>query len=119
MFCAKGHWPEVRGSEKFVDKANLHSNASSKEVSLERTVVRAEVILAVVSRKYGCKKAELLVATRGVGNTGRAMAMKLCQEYGSMKLGQIRKLFGLGSDSGITKSISRLTYRMVDDDELG
>ena len=58
------------------------------------------------------------MATRGVDNTGRAMAMKLCQEYGSMKLGQIGKLFGLGSDSGVTKSISRLTHRMVDDDEL-
>lgn len=117
-FYTKGHWPAVRGSDKFVDKAHLHSNASSKEVSRERKVVGAEVILTLVSRKYRCKKAELLVATRGVDNTGRAMAMKLCQEYGSMKLGQIGKLFGLGSDSGVTKSISRLTHRMVDDDEL-
>ena len=117
-FYAKGHWPAVRGSEKFVDKAQLHSNASSKEVCRERQVLGAEVILALVSRKYGCKKAELLVATRGVGNTGRAMAVKLCQEYGGMTLGEISKVFGLGSDSGATKSISRLTHRMVDDDEL-
>jgi len=43
------------------------------------------------------------------------MAMKLCQEFGSMKLAEIGKLFGIGSDSGVTKAISRLTQRMVDD----
>ena len=52
----------------------------------------------------------------GVDNTGRAMAMKLCQEYGSMKLAEIGKLFGMGSDSGVTKAVTRLTQRMAEDE---
>jgi len=116
-FYSKDHWPAVRGSEKFIDKAHLHSNASSREVSRKRQVVEAEVILSLVCREYGCEPQELLRAKRGSGvdNTGRAMAMKLCQEFGSMKLAEIGKLFGIGSDSGVTKAISRLTQRMVDD----
>ena len=35
-----------------------------------------------------------------------------------MKLGEISKVFGLGSDSAVTKSISRLSYSMVVNDEL-
>ena len=52
----------------------------------------------------------------GVDNTGRAMAMKLCQEYGSMKLAEIGKLFGMGSDSGVTKAVTRLTQHMAEDE---
>ena len=51
MFYATGYWPAVRSSEKFVDKAHQHSNASSKEVSRELKVVGAGIILAQVSRK--------------------------------------------------------------------
>ena len=60
----------------------------------------------------------LFTAIRGVHNTARSMAMKLCQEYGSMKLTETRNIFELGSDSGITESITRLTHRMRDDDKL-
>ena len=44
-------------------------------------------------------KKDLLTAKRGSGvdNTARAMAMKLCQQQGSMKLLEIRELFGLVS----------------------
>ena len=51
-------------------------------------------------------------------NTGRTMAMNLCQEYGSMKLAEIGKLFGMGSDSGVRKAVTRLTQRMVEDEEV-
>ena len=44
--------------------------------------------------------------------------MKLCQEQGSMKLFEIRELFGLGSDSGVTKVVSRLNARMEQEREL-
>ena len=107
-FYSNGHWPAVRGSEKFVDKAHLHSNRSSKEVCRERKVIGSKVILARVSKKYGCKKSELLVGKRGVDNTGRAMAMKLCQEYGSMKLSEIGKLFGLGSFKTLVGAVHSL-----------
>jgi len=36
------------------------------------------------------------------------MAMKLYQESGSMKLAEIGKLFGMGSDSGVTKAVTHL-----------
>ena len=44
--------------------------------------------------------------------------MKLCQGQGSMKLLEIRELFGLGSDSGVTKVVSRLNARMEKKSEL-
>ena len=117
-FYSKGHWPAVRGSEKFTDKAHLHSNASSKEVSRKRQVVEAQVILSRVCREYDCEQHELLRAKRGSGvdNTGRAMAMKLCQEFRSIILAEIGKLFGMGSDSGVTKAVTRLTQRMAEDE---
>ena len=120
-FYSKGHWPAVRGSEKFIDNAHLHSNASSKEVSRKRPVVDAQIILSLVCREYQCEQQELLIAKRGSGvdNTGRVMAMKLCQEYGSMKLSEIEKLFGIGSDSGVTKAVTRLTKRIAEDDGVG
>ena len=70
--------------------------------------------------RYGCTNKDLLTAKRGSGvdNTARAMAMKLCQEQGSMKLLEIRELFGLGSDSGVTKVVSRLNARMEQEREL-
>ena len=37
-FYAKTHWPAVRGSERFADKAYLQSNAASKEVHRSREV---------------------------------------------------------------------------------
>jgi len=55
---------------------------------------------------------------KGVDNTARALAIKLCQEQGSMKLSEIAKLFGLGSDSGVTKTISRLNRRIDEDQAL-
>ena len=120
QFYLKDYWPAVRGSERFVDKAHLRSNASSKEVRKERTLVEAERILLVVSRHFDCNRLELLKAKRGGGvdNTARAMAMKLCQELGSMKLAGIGRLFGVGSDSGVTKTISRFTQRLSQDPEL-
>ena len=54
----------------------------------------------------------------GVDNTGRAMAMKLCQESRSIKLAEIGKLFGMGSDSGVTKAVTRLTQRMAEDERV-
>ena len=35
-----------------------------------------------------------------------------------MKLAEIGKLFGIGSDSGVTKTVSRLTQRMAEDDSV-
>ena len=77
-------------------------------------------ILAAVGKRYGCRKKALLEVKRGSGvdNTARAMSMKLCQEQGSMKLGEIKELFGLGSDSGVTKTVSRLNARMKEESEL-
>ena len=120
QFYEKDHWPAVRGSERFVDKAHLSSNANSKEVRKERKEVEAEAILSKVSSYYDCKKPELLKAKRGGGvdNTARAMSMKLCQELGSMKLAEIGKLFGVTSDSGVSKTISRFTKRLTEDREL-
>ena len=120
QFYEKNHWPAVRGSEGFVDKVYLSSNANSKEVRKERKEVEAGAILAMVSSYYDCKKQELLKAKRGSGvdNTARAMSMKLCQELASMKLAEIGKIFGVASDSGVSKTISRFTRRLKDDKEL-
>ena len=77
---------------------------------------------AIIERKdlCGCAQKKLLKVKRGKGvdNTVRALAMKLCQEQGSMKLAEIARQFGLGSDSGVTKTISRLNPRLEDDQDL-
>ena len=119
-FYAKGHWPAVRGSKKFAEKAHLSSNAKKPGVRRERKVVAAEAIIKEVAERFGCAQKELLKVKRGqsVDNTARALAMKLCQEQGSMKLSKIARLFGLGSDSGVTKTISRLNPRLEDEQDL-
>ena len=42
------------------------------------------------------------------------MAMKLYQESRSIKLAEIGKLFGMGSDSGVTVKRLPLTQRMAE-----
>jgi len=95
-FYAKAHWPAVRGSKKFAEKAHLRSNAKKPGVRREHKVVAPEVIVKVVAERFGCAQNELLKVKRGKGvdNTARALAIKLCQEQGSMKLSEIAKLFG-------------------------
>jgi len=45
-------------------------------------------------------------------------SLGIAKEWGSIKLSEIAKLFGLSSDSGVTKTISRLNRRPEDDQEL-
>ena len=77
---------------------------------------------AIIERKdlCGCAQKKLLKVKRGKGvdNTARALAMKLYQEQDSMKLSEIARLFGLGSDIAVTKTISRLNPRLEDDQDL-
>ncbi len=110
-FYGKNQWPAVRGSKKFTEKAHLHSNGGGKNVRRERKVVGAQEILSKVAKHLGCSKKDLLKAKRGGGadNTGRAIAMKLCQECGSMKLTDMAKLFNVGSDSTVSRAISRFS----------
>ena len=74
-------------------------------------MVSAEAIIQAVARRSGCSKAELLQVKRGraADNRGRGMAMKLCQEMGSMRLSDMAALFGVGSDSAVSRSVSRMT----------
>jgi len=54
----------------------------------------------------------------GVDNIARVLAIKLCQEQGSMELSEMVELSGLGSGSGVTKTISRLNRRLAADQAL-
>lgn len=119
-FYSKNQWPAVRGSKKFAEYAHAHSNASGLGVRKERVEIDANFILSVVAKRFKCEEKELLtvVRGRGVDNTPRSLAIKLCQEYGSMKLRAIGELFGIGSESGVTKTISRLTARMRQESNL-
>ena len=119
LYYAKNHWPAVRGSKKFAEKARLRSNAGGREVRRERRVVSAKDILTAVAQHMSCDKKELLKAQRGKGadNTGRLIAMKLCQEQGSMKLSEMAQLFGVGSDSAISRAISRFSAELMEDSE--
>ena len=76
----------------------------------------AKDILAAVAQHMSCDKKELLKAQRGKGadNTGRLIAMKLCQEQGSMKLSEMAQLFGVGSDSAISRAISRFSAELME-----
>jgi len=51
-FYAKGHWPAVRGSKKFAEKARI-SNAKKPGVRRERKVVAAETIIKEVEERFG------------------------------------------------------------------
>lgn len=114
-FYAKNQWPVVRGSKKFPEKAYAHSNSNGRGVRRERKEIEAHVILSAVARQFECDERELLTVKRGIGvdNTARAMAIKLCQEYASMKLLAIGELFGIGSESEVTKAINRLTVLII------
>lgn len=122
QFYAKNQWPAVRGSEGFMEDALRHSNSSSPEVGRGRyrNEIESSEILALVASHFDCDEIALLKAKRGRGvdNTARALAMKLCQECGSMRLADMGELFGVNSDSGVTKSIGRLTERMSKDSKL-
>ena len=116
-FYAKNHWPAVRGSERFADKAYLKSNASSKEVHCPRDVISSKKILSVVAQHMSCDKKSLLISKRGRGvdNTGRGLAMKLCQEQGGMKLWEMAELFNVGSESAVSRSVTRVNGVLVGD----
>ena len=46
------------------------------------------------------------------------IAMKLCQELGSMKLSAMAELFGVGSDSAISRAIGRFSQTLATDRRL-
>ena len=119
-FYTKNQWPAIRGSKRFAEKAYLYSNSKKVGVRRERKELDSKEILKAVANRAGCSQGELLKVKRGQGvdNTARALAMKLCQEYGGMKLSEIAQVFDLGSESGVTKTISRLGQRMENDAEL-
>ena len=120
VFYNKGNWPAVRGSNEFTESAYLYSNAASIEVRKDRREIASEVILRLVSEHFQCAENELIRVNRGAGadNTARSIAIKLCQEAGGMKLKEIGKIFGIGSDSGVTKVISRISTRLSEDETL-
>jgi chromosomal replication initiation ATPase DnaA len=74
----------------------------------------------MVARHLGCTKKELFYARRGRGadNRGRGIAMKLCQEMGSMKLSDMAALFAVGSDSAVSRSVSRFDELLDRDSEV-
>ncbi|OED34616.1 hypothetical protein AB833_32100 [Chromatiales bacterium (ex Bugula neritina AB1)] len=119
-FYAKNQWPAVRGSERFAENAYLQSNAASKEVKRPRTVISARKILLAVAQHTGCAKSSLLKSKRGRGvdNTGRGLAMKLCQEQGGMKLREMAELFNVGSDSAVSRSITRTNEQLANDGSM-
>lgn len=82
---------------------HFRSNAGGKNVRRERKVASAQEILSLVAKRMDCSKRDLSKARRGRGvdNTGRVIAMKLCQENRSMKLTEMAKLFNVGSDSTV------------------
>lgn len=119
-FYAKNQWPAVRGSKGFIEKAHLRSNAGNNVVRRDRDVISAEEILSATARHLDCDKNDLLIARsgRGADNEGRVMAMKLCQELGSMKLSAMAELFGVGSDSAISRAIGRFSQTLSTDRRL-
>ena len=72
------------------------------------------------ARHLDYDKNDLLNAGRGRGadNVGRMTAMKLCQELSSMKLSAMAELFGVGSDSAISRAISRFNQTLSTDQRL-
>ena len=110
----------MRGSEAFVEKAYLHSNAGSSEVTALRREIKYEDIFKAVSVRFDCDVHDLLRVKRGasVDNVARSVAIKVCQERGGMKLREIGVVFGIGSDSGVSKAISRITNRLLEDEQL-
>ena len=64
-----------------------------------------------------CDKKSLLTSKRGRGvdNTGRGLAMKLCQEQGAMKLWEMAELFNVGSESAVSRSVTRVNGVLVGD----
>jgi len=110
----------VRGSERFADKAYLQSNAASKEVRRPRNVVSSHKILSVVAAHMKCDRKYLLTSKRGRGvdNTGRVLAMKLCQEEGGMRLREMAGLFQVGSDSAVSRTVKRINEVLDHDVEI-
>ena len=83
-------------------------------------MISAEEILSATARHLDCDRNDLLNARRGRGadNVGRMIAMKLCQELGCMKLSAMAELFGVGSDSAISRAIGRFNQTLSTDRRL-
>jgi chromosomal replication initiation ATPase DnaA len=83
-------------------------------------VISAEEILSATARHLDCDRNNLLTARRGRGadNVGRMIAMKLCQQLGSMKLSAIAELFGVTSDNAISPAIDRFNQTLSTDRRL-
>ncbi|OED42858.1 hypothetical protein AB833_05145 [Chromatiales bacterium (ex Bugula neritina AB1)] len=83
-------------------------------------MISAEEILSATARHLDYNKNNLLNARRGRGadNVGRGIAMKLCQNLGSMKLSAMAELFGVGSDSAISLATGRFSQTLSTDRRL-
>lgn len=83
-------------------------------------MISAEEILSATARHLDYDKNDLLNARHGrdADNVGRMIAMKLCQELGSMKLSAMGELFHVESDSANSRAIGRFNQTLSTDRRL-
>ncbi len=116
-FYEKNHWPAVRGSKRFIDKAHLHSVNNGREVPRDKPVKEIVEVIEAVVHRTGLSEQEIFKSSRGKGNKNitRWMAMKLCQDYTGLSLKELASEFKVGSYSTVSATVGRFNRLVVSD----
>jgi hypothetical protein len=118
-FYRRKNTPSIWGSKIFKEKALAQAKQTDNEVTQKGTkeCVAMEQVVKVVADYYQLSVQDLLKAKRGRGmkQTPRWIAMKLCQEKSSAKLQDIARLFNVSHYSTVSQTVRRLNQLLEED----
>jgi REP element-mobilizing transposase RayT len=117
-FYSKKKLPAVFGSQIFADTIKGKVQALDREIDRKGLdhPIAMKTIRQAVALYYGITELELVTTKRGKGrkNIPRWVAMKLCQDLGGARLGEIAGDFNVGHYSTVSQTIGRLNRLMVE-----
>jgi hypothetical protein len=112
----------IWGSKKFKDKVLAKAGPINGEVDTKgtRDIVSMDRVVLAVAEHYHLSVDDIHNAKRGRGmkQTPRWIAMKLCQENAGVKLQEIARLFNVSHYSTVSQTVSRLNRLLEDNSAI-
>lgn len=111
--------PAIWGDEHFKEHAREKAVSQDQEIDKKglSQLVTTRDVLQAVAVYFGASVIDLKKAKRGRGmkNTPRRLAMKLCQQLSGSTLPEMAVIFNVGHYSTVSQSIGRLNREMEED----
>jgi REP element-mobilizing transposase RayT len=112
----------IWGSKKFKDEVLIKAGPIDGEVDKKgaKDIVSMDRVVLVVAEHYHLSVHDILNAKRGRGmkQTPRWIAMKLCQENAGAELQEIARLFNVSHYSTVSQTVSRLNRLLEDNSAI-